>query len=370
MNLYIVLGVQREATAADIRRAYRRLARQFHPGHQSGRPRRPRRGSGRSEAYETLMDPMRAGATTRPASRRTVVEATPSGSPGSTSRRAATAHGVDVRRPVRRRCSRAQPSGRRGRRTRRRLQVKCDSFEDAVRGAERPVAVTRHERCAPCDGAGCARGRSRCLSVTGTARCARRAGTWCSRAPARAAGDAAGCGSAPARPARGEGVGCAAEMVSVPDAGRDRRRRPRPRCRQRSRRRRGGAAGDLRVAVAGAAAPALSPRRRRSPSRRAGGDSRSGVGGAHRAAAPDGPVRLRIPPGTQSGQRFRLRGRGLPSWARAEGRSGRRSAAVLPRSSTSGRRRCCVSSATRISENVRGELFGRRPSDGSAQAER
>jgi DnaJ-class molecular chaperone len=28
---------------------------------------------------------------------------------------------------------------------------------------------------------------------------------------------------------------------------------------------------------------------------------------------PDGPVRLRIPPGTQSGQRFRLRERGAPS---------------------------------------------------------
>jgi molecular chaperone DnaJ len=28
---------------------------------------------------------------------------------------------------------------------------------------------------------------------------------------------------------------------------------------------------------------------------------------------PDGPLRLRVPPGTQSGQRFRLRGRGVPS---------------------------------------------------------
>jgi DnaJ-class molecular chaperone len=28
---------------------------------------------------------------------------------------------------------------------------------------------------------------------------------------------------------------------------------------------------------------------------------------------PDGPVRVRVPPGTQSGQRFRLRGRGAPS---------------------------------------------------------
>ena len=30
-------------------------------------------------------------------------------------------------------------------------------------------------------------------------------------------------------------------------------------------------------------------------------------------STPDGPARLRIPPGTQSGQRFRLRERGAPS---------------------------------------------------------
>jgi molecular chaperone DnaJ len=29
--------------------------------------------------------------------------------------------------------------------------------------------------------------------------------------------------------------------------------------------------------------------------------------------SPDGPVKLRVPPGTQSGQRFRLRERGVPS---------------------------------------------------------
>ena len=29
--------------------------------------------------------------------------------------------------------------------------------------------------------------------------------------------------------------------------------------------------------------------------------------------APDGPARLRVPPGTQTGQKFRLRGRGAPS---------------------------------------------------------
>jgi molecular chaperone DnaJ len=42
---------------------------------------------------------------------------------------------------------------------------------------------------------------------------------------------------------------------------------------------------------------------------------------------PDGPVRLRVPPGTQSGQRFRLRDRGAPS--RSPARDGQRGDLVV-----------------------------------------
>ena len=39
----------------------------------------------------------------------------------------------------------------------------------------------------------------------------------------------------------------------------------------------------------------------------------AGLGAKFDIETPDGPVRLRVPPGTQSGQRFRLRDRGVPS---------------------------------------------------------
>jgi len=43
------------------------------------------------------------------------------------------------------------------------------------------------------------------------------------------------------------------------------------------------------------------------------------LGGEVRVDTPDGPVTLKVPPGTQSGSRLRLRGRGLP---RADGSRG------------------------------------------------
>ena len=60
----------------------------------------------------------------------------------------------------------------------------------------------------------------------------------------------------------------------------------------------------------------------------------------------DGPARLRVPPGTQSGQRFRLRERGVPS--PRDGRRGdlsSKSGWCCRSCSTSDRRSCCGSSA-------------------------
>jgi molecular chaperone DnaJ len=77
--------------------------------------------------------------------------------------------------------------------------------------------------------------------------------------------------------------------------------------------RHGGAPGDLLIAVRVSSSETF---------RREGDDLHTVVPLAvHEAAlgtridvqAPDGTARLRVPPGTQSGQRFRLRGRGAPS---------------------------------------------------------
>jgi molecular chaperone DnaJ len=76
---------------------------------------------------------------------------------------------------------------------------------------------------------------------------------------------------------------------------------------------RGGPPGDLYIEVEVAEHPVY---------RRAGDDlcltvpiaiHEAALGARVDVPTPDGPVRLRVPPGTQSGQRFRLRERGVPS---------------------------------------------------------
>ena len=55
-DYYAVLGVPRDASAPDIRRAYRRVARRHHPDLNRD-PRGPERFAAAARAYEVLSDP-------------------------------------------------------------------------------------------------------------------------------------------------------------------------------------------------------------------------------------------------------------------------------------------------------------------------
>src|SRR5205823_10110158 len=59
MDFYVILGVEREATIADVKRAYKRLARKYHPDINPGDRRAEAQFRQIAEAYETLMDPDR-----------------------------------------------------------------------------------------------------------------------------------------------------------------------------------------------------------------------------------------------------------------------------------------------------------------------
>src|SRR5512146_2074222 len=59
MDLYAVLGLKHSATPAEIKRAYRRLARKYHPDINPGDRAAEVRFRQIAEAYETLSDPER-----------------------------------------------------------------------------------------------------------------------------------------------------------------------------------------------------------------------------------------------------------------------------------------------------------------------
>ena len=59
MDLYIVLGVEHSASESEIKRAYRRLARRYHPDINPGDRVAELRFRQILEAYETLIDPAR-----------------------------------------------------------------------------------------------------------------------------------------------------------------------------------------------------------------------------------------------------------------------------------------------------------------------
>src|SRR6059036_2601549 len=59
MDFYVILGLGRDATPDDIKRAYKRLARRFHPDINPGDRMAAAQFRQIAEAYETLSDPDR-----------------------------------------------------------------------------------------------------------------------------------------------------------------------------------------------------------------------------------------------------------------------------------------------------------------------
>ena len=320
MDFYAILGVRPGATADEIRRAYRRLARRFHPGINPGDAPAAERFRQVTEAYETLADPARrqrydalGGPEAVPVASRFEF----AGFDFSLRADGARAHTFGElfadalgggAAPV------AEPKDGAD------LHVSLTlSFEEAARGGRRTATVTRLEHCRPCAGTGLLpspEGPCHVCEGAGRLRGVRGHMVFSRVCPA-----CTGAGIVRHRLCRacgGEGVGPRSDAVpvDVPPgladgaqfsvAG------------QGHAGRRGGPPGNLRVTVSVLAHRFF---------RRDGDDLRVEVPIAvHEAAlgaridvpSLEGPVRLRVPPGTQSGQILRLRERGLT------GRDGRR----------------------------------------------
>src|SRR5262245_24044753 len=155
MDLYALLGLAPGATPADIKRAYRRLSRRYHPGINPGDRAAENLFRRISEAYETLVDPERrrsydSGAAPAEGAGVTFEFSGFDFSSGAHGAQAATFTELfaEVLHPVA-----AADSGKPepGADLHAALTV---SFEESMQGGERQVVVTRQDVCRACQGRG------------------------------------------------------------------------------------------------------------------------------------------------------------------------------------------------------------------------
>src|SRR5258706_4837979 len=149
MDLYVILGLEQGATESEIKRAYRRLARRFHPDINPGDRMAEARFRQILDAYETLMDPERrlrydSGSPAGGGERRT------SGFEGFDFSTRGAEHATtfgDLFAEVLTSRGEQPPAAERGADLHQTHQL---SFEDAFNGVLRTVAVTRRETCRTC----------------------------------------------------------------------------------------------------------------------------------------------------------------------------------------------------------------------------
>jgi len=316
MDFYELLSVRRDADVDDIKRAYKRLARRLHPDINPGDRAAAVRFRAVVEAYETLTDPKRrqrydAGGPTEMA----IVESVSFGFEGFDF--SGSAQGTDastfgdlfadvIRETLGGRTTPAPGSD---------LHTAVSvRFAEMMRGTERLVTVQRRDTCPACRGAGLVNiAEAACASCAGTGAIRSARGHMVFTKPCARCGGSGRQRRMVCPSCAGAGIEMRNETspVGIPPGIRDGERlRLIGKGHAGAR---GGEPGDLYVEVHVEPHPWF---------RREGDDVLLTVPVAiHEAAlgaridipTVDGPARLRVLPGTQSGQRYRLRDRGVPT---------------------------------------------------------
>ncbi len=311
-SLYDVLGVSRDATQDDIRKAYRRLAREHHPDVNRD-PEAERRFKEINLAYQTLSDPSRRrqydlfGGEGLSADLfgfgdlGDIVEAFFGPSPfgrGRTRRRARTDRGSDLRVTL------------------------SLTFEDAVFGASKEVPVNGLRLCDRCGGTGCEPGThpSRCSTCGGSGEVSDvRRSVFGTVMTSRTCGTCEGTGeeiTSPCLTCRGDGRVPSGRLVTVEvpagvadgmelrmeGAGEDGRG--------------GGPQGDLYLTLAVDPHPVFERRGQDIVGVLEVPVMAAVVGVEVEVDTLDGPATVTVPPGTRAGTVLRVKGAGVPNLGR------------------------------------------------------
>jgi molecular chaperone DnaJ len=157
---YKVLGVDRKATAAEIKKAYRKLARQYHPDRNPGDAKAEARFKEISQAHDILGDPDKRKDYDRALANPVSNVGRGGGQPGF------DAGGFgDILSDLFGQATRgrggsggaARPRAERGRDLEAEVSI---GFEQAINGAQIPISVSTYERCPTCGGTGAKPGTS------------------------------------------------------------------------------------------------------------------------------------------------------------------------------------------------------------------
>jgi molecular chaperone DnaJ len=308
-DYYSVLGVNRAASEAEIKRAYRGLARKFHPDVASDKATAETKFKQINEAYEVLSDANK---------RRNYDQYGTAGGAGAGFGPFGAPDGFgdifDMFFGGRQQQPRAS-GPQRGADLRYDLQI---SLEEAFRGAERDISFHHLATCETCHGSGARAGTSavRCdrCAGSGVARSVRQTplGQFVTQSACTKCGGEGQIIEAPCEACRGRGRLERQRTLTVKIP---------PGVDEGSRIRisgsgeggtRGGPPGDLYVYLGIAQHPRL---------RRDGGDlfldqpipfTQAALGGMVSIDSLDGPLDLEIVAGTQAGTTYRMRGRGMP----------------------------------------------------------
>ncbi|MCC6315112.1 MAG: molecular chaperone DnaJ [Thermomicrobiales bacterium] len=314
-DYYEVLGVERSASAEDIRRAYRQLARKYHPdvNHDDGSEERFKE---INEAYEVLgdtdrragydrfghaasgfggaggADPFGFGGAGSPFA--DIFESFFGAAASGSRRRAAPPRGAD-------------------------LQVTLDvSFEEAVFGAEKSVELTRPETCEACQGNRMRDGMppTRCTSCGGAGEVRRVQqtilGQFMTSTPCSACQGEGVQITDPCPNCRGRGRVTRARTISVTiPPGIDENATLRL-SGQGEASAHGGQPGNLYVKVRVAPHPLFTRQNKTIHSQVGVNFAQAALGDELEIDTVDGAVAFKLPAATQSGQQFRLRGKGVP----------------------------------------------------------
>jgi molecular chaperone DnaJ len=312
MDLYELLGVRRSASTTEIRRAFQKRARALHPDLNPGDPVAAERFREVARAFEVLSDAQRRGAYDRGEPGPTAAAPAPQGGfegfDFSAALRVESVGFRDIFGPPR--PASASAEAMKGEDVEQATRL---SFEETLKGTHRRVKLVRFEPCEGCGGSGevaygpvpCPRCHGtgqvrgsrghmifsrRCADCDGSGRLQRRSCTRCS-----GEGRTIGSEWLDVQIPAGVGDGSFVRLPGCGNAGR-----------------RGASPGDFVLAVQVDAHPAF---------RREGEDlfgrvpismTEASLGAHVEVTTPEGPVTIEIPAGTQNGQRFRLRKRGMP----------------------------------------------------------